>query len=133
MNYLLLLLSPLLMQQAFAQEIIIVNETVPCFLNQTAGIEMWENCGADEDTVAFMLLPFEWITGGYFTLIIVSIILLAVYLKYHKVIFAVGAGAVLIPYVFQLFPDQWLSFAMIMVAVGLAATVLWMIRDQIRG
>jgi hypothetical protein len=39
----------------------------------------------------------------------------------------------LIPYVFQLFPDQWLSFAMIMVAVGLAATVLWMIRDQIRG
>jgi hypothetical protein len=121
-----------LLQQAYAQEVIIVNQTTPCFLNFTAGVDMWENCGADEDTIAFMLLPFEWITGGYFTLIIVSVILLAIYLKYHKVIFAVGAGAVLIPYVFQIFPDSWLSFAMIMVALGLAATVLWMIRDQIR-
>src|SRR3990167_4715086 len=78
---------------AFAQTII-VNSTEPCFLNYTAGIDMWRNCGADEDWVAMAILPFEWITGGYFSLILASVIILGVYLKYHKVIYAFGVGVV---------------------------------------
>lgn len=116
---------------AFAQTII-VNETTPCFLNYTAGIDMWQNCGADEDWVAMAILPFEWITGGFFSLILASVIILGVYLKYHKVIYAFGVGVVFLPISFQFFPDTFLSFAVIAVFLGLTATVLYMIRDQIR-
>ena len=116
---------------AFAQTII-VNSTTPCFLNYTAGIDMWRNCGADEDWVAMAMLPFEWITGGFFSLIIASVIILGVYLKYHKVIYAFGVGLVFLPISFQFFPDTFLSFAAIAAFLGLTAAVLYMIRDQIR-
>ena len=111
---------------------IIVNSSTPCFLNYTAGIEMWRNCGADEDWVAMAILPFEWITGGYFSLILTSVVILGVYLKYHKVIYAFGIGIVFLPISFQFFPDQFLSFAAIAAFLGLTAAVLYMIRDQIR-
>ena len=117
---------------AFAQTII-VNETTPCFLNYTAGIDMWNNCGADEDWISMAILPFEWITGGYFSLIFASVIMLGVYLKYHKVIYAFAVGVVFLPISFQFFPDTFISFAVICVFLGLTATILYMIRDQIRG
>ena len=117
---------------AFAQTII-VNQTTPCFLNYTAGIDMWRNCGADDDWVAMAILPFEWVTGGFFSLILASIIILGVYLKYHKVIYAFGVGVVFLPISFQFFPDTFMSFAVIAVFLGLTAAILYMIRDQIRG
>ena len=116
---------------AFAQTII-VNSTEPCFLNYTAGIDMWRNCGADEDWVAMAMLPFEWITGGFFSLILASLIILGVYLKYHKVIYAFAVGMVFIPISFQFFPDQFLSFAAIAAFLGLTATVYYLVRDQVR-
>lgn len=127
---LLLLLLPI--SPAFAQEVIIVNSTEPCFLNQTAGLQMWENCGADEDFITFMLLPWEWITGGYFTMILVSIVLLAVYLKYKKVIYPFAIGVVFLPISFSLFPDEFLGFIVIVITLGLTAAITWMIREQIR-
>lgn len=129
---LFLLLVPLVLPSAFAQEIIIVNETTPCFLNQTAGIQMWENCGADEDFITFMLLPWEWITGGYFTMILVSIILLAVYMKYKKVIYPFAIGVVFLPVSFAFFPDEFMGFIVIVITLGLAAAITWMIREQVR-
>lgn len=132
--YVILTVMPFMgiVSPSYAQTII-VNETTPCFLNYTAGIDMWENCGADEDWIAMAILPFEWITGGYFSLILASIIILGVYLKYHKVIYAFGVGVVFLPISFQFFPDQFLSFAVIALFLGLTATILYMIRDQIRG
>ena len=130
MNYLLLLLlSPLLLQQAYAQEVIIVNQTTPCFLNFTAGIDMWENCGADEDYISFVMLPFEWITGGWFSMILVSVILLAVYLKYHKVIYAFAVGMIFLPISFQFFPESFIGFAVLVTSLGLAAAITWMVRE----
>lgn len=117
---------------AYAQEIIIVNETTPCFLNATAGIDMWSNCGADEDFVSFALLPFNWITGGYFSMILASVLILAVYIKYNKVIFAVGIGVVLIPSVYQFFPVDWWGFIIIVVALGVSVGIIWMIRENVR-
>ena len=116
---------------AFAQTII-VNSTEPCFLNYTAGIDMWRQCGMEDDWVAVAMLPFEWITGGFFTLILASLIILGVYLKYHKVIYAFAVGMVFIPISFQFFPDQFLSFAAIAAFLGLTATVYYLIRDQVR-
>lgn len=115
----------------FAQTII-VNETTPCFLNATAGIHMWEQCGADEDFISFALLPFEWITGGYFSMILVSTIILAVYIKYHKAIYSVAIGVVFIPIAFQFFPGQFWGFIIILVVLGVTGGLIWMVREQIR-
>ncbi len=117
---------------AYAQEVIIVNETVPCFLNDTAGLEMWQNCGASEDFISFALLPFEWITGGYFSTIFVSIIILAVYIKYQKAIYPVAIGVVMIPIAFQFFPGAFWGFVIILVVMGVTAGLVWMIREQVR-
>lgn len=127
----LLVLIPMV-SPAFAQQVITVNETTPCFLNQTAGIQMWQNCGADEDFVQFALLPFEWVTGGYFSMILVSIIILAVYLKYHKVVYGFAIGVVFLPISFQYFPGEFYGFVIIAVTLGLAASILYMIKHQIQ-
>ena len=134
MNYywLFLLLIVPSVNEAFAQQVITVNDTTPCFLNATAGIHMWENCGADEDFISFALLPFEWITGGYFSMILISVIILAVYMKYHKAIYAVAIGVVFIPISFQFFPDQFWGFIVILVVLGVAAGIIWLIRENIR-
>ena len=130
MKFLLLFLPFLIgIPSAFAQETIIVNQTTPCFLNYTAGVDMWENCGADEDYIDFVMLPFEWITGGWFSMILVSVILLMVYLKYHKVIYTFGIGMIFLPISFQFFPDQFIGFAVLVTSLGLAAAITWMIRE----
>ena len=135
MNYYLMLLAFLtvpFLSDAYAQQVITVNSTTPCFLNATAGIHMWENCGADEDFISFALLPFEWITGGYFSMILISVLILAVYIKYHKAIYAVAIGVVFIPISFQFFPDQFWGFIVILVVLGVAAGIIWLIRENIR-
>jgi len=50
---------------SYAQIVIPINQTEPCFLNYTAGINMWRNCGYDVDYIDAALLPFEWVTGLY--------------------------------------------------------------------
>ena len=91
---------------------------------------MWENCGADEDFISFAMLPFEWITGGFFSMILVSVIILAVYLKYHKVIYAFAIGAVFLPISFEFFPDQFWGFVIIVIVIGFAAGLIYMIKRQ---
>ena len=120
-----------LFDNAYGQTII-VNSTAPCFMNFSAGIDLWRQCGADEDWVGMAILPFEYITGGFFSLILASLIILGVYLKYHKVIYAFAVGMVFIPISFQFFPDQFLSFAAIAAFLGLTATVYYLVRDQVR-
>src|SRR3990167_4584124 len=66
-------LLPIFIDSAFAQQIVSVNQTTACFLNYSAGLDIWENCGLDEDYLQTALLPWEWITGGNFSLVIVSI------------------------------------------------------------
>lgn len=130
--YLLLLFLIPFVTDAYAQETIIVNSSTPCFLNATAGIHMWENCGADEDFISFALLSFNWITGGYFSMILISVLVLAVYIKYNKVIYAVAIGVVLIPFSYQFFPTDWWGFIIIMVSLGVSVGIIWMIRENVR-
>jgi hypothetical protein len=125
MNYFLLalFLSPVLIQPAFAQQVIEINSTTPCFLNMTAGIQMWKNCGADEDFLSFALLPFEWVTGGYFSMILVSILILAVYIKYQKPLYSMVIGIIFLPMVFALFLPSFLGFSIILAFLGIAGAV----------
>ena len=133
MNYLwFLLLVPLFIgtSEAFAQTTITVNQTTPCFLNYTAGIDLWENCGADEDWLTFALLPFEWITGGWFSALFVSLFILMIYLKYHQMIYVIVIGIIFLPISFQYFPAVFLGWAMIMIVLAIAGYIYYMLNRQ---
>jgi len=129
MKYLILLVilfsSPLVFDSAFAQvEINVTDSGVPCFLNYSAGVEMWKNCGADEDYLAFVLLPFEWVSGGIFSTIIVTVIIIASYIKYRTVIYPIAIGIVFLPISWFVFPDVFFSFALILAGVGIAGLIV---------
>lgn len=105
---------------AFAQTIN-VTETTPCFLNYTAGIEIWENCGMGDDYVKASLIGFEWVTGGYFSLILAGIFILFTYIKYHKAIYPVIVGIAFIPLAIFLVPDDWFFSTIALMALAFFA------------
>ena len=100
-----------------------VNETTPCFLNYTAGVHMWENCGMGEDYLQGSLIGFEWVTGGYFSLILAIILVLFTYIKYHKAIYPMIVGIAFIPIIIFLIPQAWQTPVLILVGLvfGIAA------------
>lgn len=112
-----------LYDNAFAQEVIDVNQTSPCFLNYSAGPDMWENCGADEDYIQFALLPWQWITGGWFSMIIVSIFIFFSYIKYHKAMYPILIGIIFLPISYYFFPEQFVNWAAVMAAFAIAAII----------
>ena len=105
----------------------------PCFMNMTAGAEMWNNCGANEDYLDFALMPFEYITGGYFSMIIVTIFVIMAYIKYHNVLYPMLIGLMFLPISYTFFPDVFLVYAVALFAVGggsaLVYVVLWRTRN----
>lgn len=109
------------MTPAFAQQSIIVNETTPCFLNYTAGAQMLENCGFQDDYLEASLLPWEWVTGGNFSMVIAGVFVMFTYIKYHKAVYPIIIGTFMLPISFFVFPDSFLVFAVIMafVTVGI--------------
>jgi hypothetical protein len=40
---------------SFAQTNVTVSTPTPCFLNYTAGVEMWQNCGFQNDYISATL------------------------------------------------------------------------------
>ncbi len=112
-----------IIQSAFAQTEINVTATPPCFLNYSAGVDMWTNCGFEDDFIAAALLPFEWVTGGIFSMIIVVILIFMTYMKYRTVIYPIAIGIIFLPISYFQFPDVFLSFALIMTGLGIAAMI----------
>ena len=119
----ILMLSPFLVDTASAQIPINVNTTSICFFNYSAGWRVWQQCGLDVDYIEFSLLPWEWISGGYFSLILVSVIALFTYIKYQKVAYPILVGMLLLPVSYFLFPDIFLIISFIMAGLGMAALV----------
>ena len=120
----------LLIGFAYGQEVITVNETTPCFLNYTAGVEIWDNCGFDEDYLSAAILPFEYITGGYFSMIIVSVLLGAIYITYKEAIYPIMIGIVFLPISFFLFPETFIVWSVIMAFLGLGILVWYVYVKQ---
>ena len=114
MVFLIPLLAIPFMSEAYGQEIVVVNQTTPCFLNYTAGIHMWENCGYGEDYLQAALLPWEWITGGNFSMVLASIFIMFTYIKYHKAVYPIMIGVMFLPISYFVFPDTFLSWSIIM-------------------
>lgn len=122
--------------EAYAQSTVTIigdESTQPCFLNMTAGASMWDNCGADEDYLDFALMPFEYITGGYFSMIIVTIFVIMSYIKYHNVLYPVIIGLLFIPISYTFFPEVFLTYALILIAVAfgglLTRMIIWRTRN----
>lgn len=95
-------------------QIINVNTTSSCFFNYTAGFQLWHNCGFDKDYIKASLGPWQWITGGYFSMIFVSILIGAVYLKYHKAVYVLAIGSIFLPISYGVFPEVFLAWAIVM-------------------
>ena len=104
-------------------QIITVNNTQVCFLNYSAGADMWQNCGMGSDYLTTAMLPFQWVTGGWFSMIMVSVFVLMTYIKYQKVVYPMIIGTIFLPISYFMFPTQFLSFAFLMVGCGLALLI----------
>ncbi len=120
---------PFATPSAFAQTIQ-VNQTTPCFLNYTAGIHIWDNCGMDEDYLRASLLGFEWVTGGYFSLILAGIFILFTYIKYHKAIYPVIVGVAFIPLAIFLVPDNWFNSVIILMGIAFLAAAFKAVKNH---
>lgn len=120
---LMLFFSPTFIDFAFAQQQINITSTEPCFLNYTAGVDLWKNCGFEEDFIAAALLPFEWVTGGIFSMIIVVIIIFMTYMKYRTVIYPIAIGIIFLPISYFQFPDVFISWALVLTGIGVAAMI----------
>lgn len=111
-------------------QIIQVNNTLPCIFNNTAGWHMMENCGFGRDYISAVLLPWEWVTGGWFSFVFVSIFILMVYIKYHKTMYAILIGAVFLPVSFFVFPTQFLVFAILFAFIGVGIAIWFVFVKQ---
>lgn len=117
----------------FGQQYIVVNQTTPCFLNYTASYQMFQNCNADADWLKFALLPFEWVTGGYFSLILATVFVLMTYLKYHKAIYPIVIGCVFVPSAIYLYPETWIGMSLVLVFVVVGIMIYKAMTKQTSG
>ena len=122
--------------EAYAQNTVTIigDESLePCFMNMTAGAQMWKNCNANEDYLDFALAPFEYITGGYFSMIIVTVFVIMSYVKYHTVVYPILIGIMFIPISYTFFPDVFVNYALIMVSIAftgmIAKMIIWRTRN----
>ena len=116
--------------EAYAQNTVIIigDESLePCFMNMTAGAQMWKNCNASDDYLDFALAPFEYITGGYFSMILVTIFIIMSYIKYHTVLYPMLIGLLFLPVSFTLFPDTFLTYAITLFVVGTGGLLAWIL------
>lgn len=122
----------LLLFHIVSLQVITVNSTTPCFLNYSAGAEMWRNCGMTTDFITTAMMPWQYITGGNFSMILVSVFCLMTYIKYHKIIYPIMIGTLFMPISYFLFPDQFLSFAILMSFVGIGIMIWYALTRQTR-
>lgn len=108
---------------AYAQTTIQVPDSQPCFLNYTAGVNMWKNCGITKDYLQTALMPWEYVTGGNFTLLFVSLVILATYIKYQKTIYPLLIGTFFIPMSVFVFPTAWVNWAIILAGLSIGIMI----------
>ena len=108
----------------YGQVTIPVNQTEPCFLNYTAGADLWQNCGVSEDYIQFSLMGFEWVLGGYFSMLVVSLLIMVSYIKYHKAAYPMMIGVMYLPTTYFLFPNIFITWAIIL-TIFTAGIFVW--------
>jgi len=91
---------------------------------------MWQNCGFGKDYIQASLGPWEWVTGGWFSMIFVCILIGITYLKYHKASYPLIIGTVFLPISFSLFPQTFLIWAIIMVGMFIGIIMWYVLISQ---
>ena len=110
-------------------QIIQVNSTTPCFLNYTSNNTL-SDCGLNKDFLQGSLIGWQWITGGYFSMIIAALLCLFTYIKYHKAIYPIIIGFMMLPMSYFLFPTMFFNYAIIMAGVGIGILVWYIFVSQ---
>jgi hypothetical protein len=116
--------------QVILLQIINVNNTAPCFQNYSASIDMFKNCGLGNDFLKGSLIGWQWITGGYFSFAVVSVLSLATYIKYQKVIYPYLIGTMFLPLSYFFFPGIFWTFVMVMSGVTIGILVWYAFISQ---
>lgn len=108
-----------------------INNTEPCFLkyNLTV-IELWEGCGISEDWLETIILPWEWITGGYLSAIIVAMIIWLTWLTYRNALYPLMAGILFLPTAWFLFPEHFIGQAFILLGAYVALMIYYVMFRQ---
>lgn len=114
---------------AYAQTIP-VNQTDPCFLNYTAGYKIFDDCGFDEDWMSASLIGFEWVTGGYFSFLLLGVIVMMTYIKYHKVLYPLLIGVLYLPVVWTLVPSEFWLYLILLAGAGIIFSIWKIVKNQ---
>ena len=89
-----------------------------------------DNCNARGDWLGFTLVGWDWVTGGNFSLMFVGVLILIVWAKYRVAIYPIYIGVVMLPISWFLFPDEFLSFALLLAGVAIGAYIWWIVTRQ---
>jgi hypothetical protein len=90
---------------------------------------MMQQCGLDEDYLRATTVGFDWVTGGLWPLIVVTVLIVMTYLKYQNGIYPLAIGIVFLPIAGAFFPAQFISYAVVIGAViGVGALVTMFIK-----
>ena len=115
---------------AFAQEVVVVPPSTPCWEDDEAGLSIWRDCGLGDDYLRTATLGFDWALGGYFAAVIAAVVMFAVWIKYQQTIYALLVGIAFLPATYFLFPESFTIFAMAMAAVAIGIIMWWMFIRQ---
>jgi len=115
----------------YAQTTVDVGEITPCFMDYTSS-NMWDDCGMEDDFIKATLMPFEWILGGYFSLVVVSILIIITYIKYQSAIYPLMIGIIMLPISYFAFPGMMIGYGIILGAVGITAVIKEIVFDRMR-
>lgn len=120
-----LTLIPLIFDNAYAQSSLNVTATTPCFMNYTAtGLEFLQGCDLAGDYLNAATIGFDWVSGGLWPVIIVSILIIMTYVKYQNGVFPLAIGIVFLPIAGNYFPDEFINMAIIIGAVIAAGALI---------
>lgn len=91
---------------------------------------MWQNCGVGKDYIQGSLLMWDWITGGYFSMIVVSVLILGVYIKYQKVVYPAIIGIMFLPISYFFFPAVFVIWGAILLCIGIGLLIAYIMVSQ---
>jgi len=83
-----------------------------------------------KDFLQASLIGWQYITGGYFSMVFAAILCLFTYIKYHKIIYPIIIGFIMLPTSYFLFPATFFNYALIMLGVGVGILVWWVFISQ---
>ena len=79
------------------------------------------------------IVGWEWVTGGNFSMMLASVLILASWMAYRQAIYPVFIGLIFLPVTFYLFPDTFVSFALLMTGLLVGILIWWILTRQPSG